>query len=254
LKILQKLLKRVGQALDTVTDQAERWRGHRVFLLDGSGFSMPDMSELQKEYGQPSAQKSGCGFPVAHMLLLFHAGTGLIRQVLTAPLRTHDMSRASAMHPELRENDVLVGDRGVSSFAHPALLFQRNLHGLFRAHPNVLIDFTPFRGHVEPGKNKKAKGTRRSRWLGHFGATDQVVEWFKPELRPDWMTAARERSCSQEPVATGTHGGQNRASGQNLRLPIDPPYSSPIRRAAAYLNKALQLTGRLLQCFEVDVY
>jgi len=195
LKIFQKLLKGVGHALDTVMDQAEHWRGHRIFMVDGSAFSMPDTPELQKKFGQPSAQKPGCGFPVAHMLLLFHAGTGLIRQVLTAPLRTHDMSRVAAMHPELRENDVLVGDRGVSSFAHLALLFQRRLHGLFRAHQNVLVDFTPFRAHVEPGQSKKAtKGTLRSRWLGHFGATDQVVQWFKPELRPDWMTAVEYAS------------------------------------------------------------
>ena len=195
LKIFQKLLNNVGQALEAVTDQAEHWRGHRVFLLDGSGFSMPDTPELQKEFGQPSAQKPGCGFPVAHMLLLFHAGTGLLRQVLTAPLRTHDMSRASAMHPELREDDVLVGDRGFCSFAHWALLFLRNMHALFRAHQNVLIDFTPFRPHVETGKGKKApKGTPRSRWLGHFAATDQVVEWFKPEQRPAWMTAEQYAS------------------------------------------------------------
>jgi|SRR3990172_9534464 len=81
---------------EAVTNQAERWRGHRVFWLDGSGFSMPDTPELQNKFGQPSAQKSGCGFPVAHLLLLFHAGTGLLRQVLAAPLRTHDMSQVAA--------------------------------------------------------------------------------------------------------------------------------------------------------------
>ena len=109
LKIFQKLLNSVGQALEAVTDQAERWRGHRVFLLDGSGFSMPDTPGLQKKFGQPGAQKPGCGFPVAHLLLLFHAGTGLLRQVLAAPLRTHDMSQVAALHPELGEGDVLAG-------------------------------------------------------------------------------------------------------------------------------------------------
>jgi len=80
LKIFQKLLNNVGQALEAVTDQAERWLGHRVFLLDGSSFSMPDTPELQEKFGQPGAQKPGCGFPVAHLLLLFHAGTGLLRR------------------------------------------------------------------------------------------------------------------------------------------------------------------------------
>src|SRR5881628_713287 len=33
LKIFQKLLNDVGQALASVTDQADRWLGHRVFLI-----------------------------------------------------------------------------------------------------------------------------------------------------------------------------------------------------------------------------
>ena len=68
LKIFQKLLNDVGQALESVTDQSDRWLSHRVFLLDGSAFSMPDTPELQQQFGQPGAQQPGCGFPVAHLL------------------------------------------------------------------------------------------------------------------------------------------------------------------------------------------
>jgi hypothetical protein len=34
---------------------------------------MPDTPALQKHFGQPSGQKKGCGFPVAHLLVLFEA-------------------------------------------------------------------------------------------------------------------------------------------------------------------------------------
>jgi hypothetical protein len=52
--------------------------GHRTFWVDGSSFSMPDTPALQEHFGQPGKQLPGCGFPVAHLLALFHAGTGLV--------------------------------------------------------------------------------------------------------------------------------------------------------------------------------
>jgi hypothetical protein len=190
LKIVQKLLNDVGRALESVTDGADRWLGHRVFLLDGSSFSMPDTPELRKKFGQPGVQKPGCGFPVAHLLLLFHAGTGLLRRVLAAPLRTHDMSQVAALHPELAAGDVLVGDRAFCSFAHLALILQRKMHAVFRVHQRQLVDFRPQRAHQVPGRGKARVGVPRSRWLEKLGVRDQLVEWFKPVDCPDWMTPA----------------------------------------------------------------
>jgi Transposase DDE domain len=190
LDVLQRLLRRVGQAVAPLADEAgTRWRGHRTFILDGSSFSMPDTPDLQRAFGQPGAQKPGCGFPVAHLLALFHAGTGLLLQVLAAPLRTHDMSQVAALHPQLRPGDVLVGDRAFCSFAHLALLLGQGLHGLFRLHQRVLVDFTPQRPYNEPGKKHQA-GLPGSRWLRQLGVSDQVVQWHKPRQRPEWLTAA----------------------------------------------------------------
>ena len=111
LLVLQTLLQRVATAFRPALDEHGRWRGHRTFHVDGSSFSMPDTPELQKEFGQPGAQKPGCGFPVAHLLTLFHAGTGFLLKVLAAPLRTHDMDQVAHVHPELQAGDVLIGDR-----------------------------------------------------------------------------------------------------------------------------------------------
>jgi hypothetical protein len=190
LQVLQTLLQRVGAALRATMDDAGRWFGHRVFHVDGSAFSMPDTPELQKEFGQPGNQRPGCGFPVAHMLTLFHAGTGFLLQVLTAPLRTHDMAQAALLHPGLGEGDVLVADRAFCSFAHLALLLQRKVHGVFRAHQKQIIDFHPHRAHNGPGQRHQ-KGRPNSRWLKRLGKHDQLVEYFKPkaQYRPTWMSA-----------------------------------------------------------------
>jgi Transposase DDE domain len=166
----------------------DRWRGRDVYLVDGSSFSMADAEELRAEFGQPSGQKPGCGFPVAHLLLLTDARTGYIRRALPAPGATHDMSRVAAIHPDVPAGAVLGGDRGFCSYAHLALCRQRQIDGIFRAHQRLLIDFTPGRPHTRPGA-KAAKGLPRSRWLRSLGRDDQLVEYLKPVERPEWMTA-----------------------------------------------------------------
>jgi len=37
------------------------WRGHRTFLTDGSGVSMPDLLELRNQFGQSGAGGAGKG-------------------------------------------------------------------------------------------------------------------------------------------------------------------------------------------------
>jgi hypothetical protein len=188
LAALRQLLKRLVSVLQPLMKSDGRWLGHRTFHIDGSGFSMPDTAELQKAFGQPGGQKAGCGFPVAHMLTLFHAGCGFLLNVLVAPLRTHDLAYAASMHDELEAGDVLVGDRAFCSFAHLALLSLRKLHGVFRIHQRQLVDFRPGRAYNRPGR-KRRKGLPSSRWLRRLGVTDQLVEWFKPRHRPEWMDA-----------------------------------------------------------------
>ena len=171
-------------------DATDLWHGHRVFLLDGSSFSMPDTPELRAEFGQPGVQAAGCGFPVAHLLVLFDAHSGYLLRALPAPLRTHDLAQAALLHPDLAAGDVLVGDRAFGSYAHLALLHGRGLHGLFRAHQKQLIDFRPGRPHVPPGGPRRGhKGMPRLRWRKRLGQDDQLVEYHKPKECPSWLTA-----------------------------------------------------------------
>jgi hypothetical protein len=190
LKVLQALLQRVGSALRPTLNDHGRWHGHRTFHVDGSSFSMPDEPALQREFGQPGNQRTGCGFPVAHILTLFHAGTGFLLQVLAAPLRTHDMDQVAHLHPELTAGDVLLGDRAFCSYAHFALLRARQLYGLFRAHQKLIISFQPGRACNGPGSGRRRKGIPSSYWLRRLGVRDQVVEYFKPKACPEWLALA----------------------------------------------------------------
>ncbi len=192
LKLFQSLLARCANAMLAAVKGERLWRGHRLWMLDGTGFSMPDAKPLQAFFGQPGAQKKGCGFPIAHSLALMHAGSGLVTRLLIAPLRTHDMSLVARLHDQLTTNDVVVGDRGFSSYAHLALLWRRGVFALMRAHQRLIVDFTPRRLHVPPSRKRTPAelGKPTSRWVRKLGKLDQIVEWFKPSSRPDWMTPA----------------------------------------------------------------
>ena len=158
LAVFQTVLRAVVKILVPATEVAGLWFGHRVLLIDGSSFSMPDVAALQAYFGQPGNQAKGCGFPVAHILALFHAGTGLLLEVFAAPLRSHDMAGVGGILPLLKRGDVLVADRGFCSFAHLALLICKGVHAVFRLHQKQIVDFTPGRAHARPGQKRAPKG------------------------------------------------------------------------------------------------
>ena len=194
-RLPRALLERLQQAVtDTLFDASdvrptELWHGHRAFLLDGSGFSMPDTPALRARFGQPGGQAEGCGFPVAHLLARFDAATGLLLRTAVLPLRSHDLAGAPALHTGLRAGDVLVGDRAFGSYAHLALCRQRGVRGVFRAHQKQIIDFRPHRRHATARSRKACQtGLPSSRWLKRLGKHDQLVEYVKPAGRPSWLT------------------------------------------------------------------
>lgn len=181
LELLQGLLTAVSQSVDqTAPAAADLFAGHRVLLVDGLCVSMPDTPALAVQYGYAAGQKPGLGFPVAKLLLLLDLSTGLIRRVLTRPYRTHELSQASQLHPELGAGDILVGDRAYCSFAHLALLLARQCHGLFRAHQRVVWDFV--------ARAQASATGLQARVVQVLGREDRLVVYRKPKARPVWMS------------------------------------------------------------------
>ena len=207
LAVLQTLLRNSATVMREA-GASELWCGLRPLLVDGSSTIAPDTPESQQAFGQPSGQKPGCGFPVPKVLGLFDAATGLILELLAFPLRTHEQSKVWKLHPLLGPLDLLVGDRGLCSFAHLAMLAARGVRGLFRMHQRQIVDFHPHRKargqaqHKARAKAKrrarrKEKGTKgnrdrerpTSRFVKRLAKHDQIVAWLKPVRRPAWMTA-----------------------------------------------------------------
>lgn len=214
LEVLQKLLHRSATAMSAAAS-APRWCGLRPLLVDGSSTIAPDTPSSQKAFGQPGEQKPGCGFPIPKVLGLFDAATGLIVELLAFPLRTHEQSKVWKLHPLLGPGDVLVGDRGLCSFAHLAMLSACGVAGLFRMHQRQIVDFRPHRhGSGEAkragrrkrnrqgngqaprrhGKQRVPSGQPSSQFVKRLGKHDQIVAWRKPSQRPKWMTRQQYES------------------------------------------------------------
>lgn len=182
LRLFERLLERLSYASHGAVAKEGRWHGHRTFLVDGTGRSLPDTPALQDAFGQSSTQQPGCGFPVMRLVALFHAGTGLLQRLVSVPLRTHDLSHVRTLHPELQQGDILVVDRGLCSYVHLALLFQAGIHAVFRIGARHIVDFTPYRSFVlhTVKHTPETYGGPRSRWIATHSRYDQRVEWFKP--------------------------------------------------------------------------
>jgi hypothetical protein len=162
-----------------------------LVLIDGTGFSMPDTDELREAFGQPSGQAPGCGFPVAHLLAVVDADTGYLLQSQVAPMNTHDSAAMTSADSVLERGDVVIADRGFCSFAHMARLRERGVFTVFRLHQKQIVSFRPHRRHATAAMSaQESQGLPRSRWIERLGKHDQIVEYFKPVQKPDWMTDA----------------------------------------------------------------
>jgi hypothetical protein len=168
-----EVVRGVTGELENWEERGARWRGHRTFHVDGTGFSMPDTPELQEAFGQPGMQGEGCGFPVAHLLTLFDAQTGLVLEAHPAPLRTHDLRHIGFIHEHLSAGDVLIGDKAFGSWAHLAMLGAAGAHGLFPLHQRR----QPSVGAL-PAGHAPATG----------GRFDRIERWPKPKSVPAWMS------------------------------------------------------------------
>jgi hypothetical protein len=183
---------RSGRARRASSGGLGHWCGHRIFLMDGSSCSMPDTPALQQHFGQPDGQRPGCGFPVAHLLILVDAYSGLILDVVISPLYTHDLTSAAQLHGYLESGDVLVGDRGFCSFGHVAVLHRAGLHALFRAHQRLKV--------ADPAQRPGVAGRRPRQTLefaAQLGAGDRLAWWRKPRQCARTMTPAQHAALPE---------------------------------------------------------
>jgi hypothetical protein len=210
LEALQELLRKSSASLREALggqcgEDLTCWRGHRTFLLDGTGTAVPDTPQLRDTFKRPVGHAKGPALPVPKVLGLFDAMTGLVVEATAFCLFVHEASKAALLHPLLAAGDLLVGDRGFCSYAHLALLRARGVLGLFRINQRwQIVSFRYRRKHYDRRRGDKGlkaqKGRPRSKWVRRLGRHDQVVKWIKPRFTdgPKWMTREQFDALPEE--------------------------------------------------------
>ena len=148
----------------------ELWLGRRVKVVAGTGVSMPDTAANQQAWPQPSGQKPGCGFPVVKLAACFCLASGALLQWVEGTLKEHDCRLLQKLLAAFQQGDVVLADRGFSSFPSLATLRARGVDAVMRLHQFRKLDWRA--GH-------------------RLGRRDRLVTWQKGQLQGQLWTAAQ---------------------------------------------------------------
>ncbi len=146
----------------------QRWKGRSVRVLDGTGITLPDTADNQAEFPQPCQQQAGCGFPVMQVVACFCLASGVLLKWVETELKRHESRILKKFIDFLRPGDVVLTDRGFSSYANLALLFEQGVDAVMRVHQAKQLDYK--QGKV-------------------LGPMDRLVTWVRPRRPKDWDKA-----------------------------------------------------------------
>jgi len=191
-----RLARRLGAALFSRARPEDLWCGRRVKVVDGTGCSMPDTPENQKEYPQPSSQRKGCGFPALSLVGVFCLTTGAVLDVALGRIHAHDLTLFRWLRRLFEPGDVMLADRGFCSFAEIALLAKQGVDTVMRLHQG------------------RARSAARPR---AFHARDRVETWRRPAACPkglrksDYRRLPKTLQIREVAYRVGTPGFRTRA-------------------------------------------
>ena len=169
-EVLVGLLGSVVERMKGLPQSTLTWLGRRVWIADATTVSMSDEPELQTAFPQPSAQKRGCGFPVARLEALFCWATGAIVDGVIGSLHTAELPLFRKLWHHFQPGDVVLCDRAYCAYVDMVRLLQRGVFCVFRLHHGRNADF---RRGKRLGKNDRLVTWQRPQWLKSMGISKE---------------------------------------------------------------------------------
>lgn len=138
---LEKAMSATAQTADRRVGQGGQLQGRPVKVVDGSSTQLADTLPNQQRYPQPSSQKPGCGFPVMKFVVLFSLCSGAILHLVCGSLLQHDLRLLRDLWEDLKQGDILLGDRAYGEYTTLARLPGRGVDVVARLHQRRKVDF-----------------------------------------------------------------------------------------------------------------
>ena len=172
------ILPRLRCAAAAQAEKARQlWHGFCVKVVDGTTTSLPDTAKNQRAYPQPGSQKPGCGFPLLRLVGVFSLSTGALLDYARGDKHQHELGLLRRLMHLFKAGDLVLADRGFSTYTLLALLLMRRVHCLFRLHQARPADLR--------------KGQR-------LGKKDRLFTWDKPLLRPRYLPKAIWKTIAKQ--------------------------------------------------------
>ncbi len=109
-------LDKIFKHTTRLTKETEKWKLHRVIVVDGTGLSMPDTPKNQELYPQQKTQKVGCGFPSARALACFCLFTGALISYRLGNKKSHELLLLRDQLETFNVGDILLADKMFCTF------------------------------------------------------------------------------------------------------------------------------------------
>jgi hypothetical protein len=173
LACLMELHQTLAAKLSARLTPPELWLGRRVKVVDGTGLSMPDTAANQKAWPQPSGQKPGCGFPVVKLAACFCLASGALLQWAEGTLKEHDCRLLQKLLSAFKKGDVVLADRGFSSFPSLATLLARGVDAVMRVHQFRKLDW---RAGQRLGRRDRLVTWKKNQFQGKLWSPEQWAQ------------------------------------------------------------------------------
>jgi|SRR5665213_794170 len=162
---------------------ASTFKGMATFLVDGLSFLVEDTPALAAKYGKASNQRGASkGYPTPKLLTLMRAGAALVSKAIVLPYAKQEYTCLSRLFKSLLLHSLVLGDRGLVSFAHLALLSNQGHEGCFQ---------------LPRGKVVKGRGKGHRTCVRRLGRQDMLVRWIACD-RPKWISKERWESLAKQ--------------------------------------------------------
>lgn len=117
----------------------DKWRGHRVVLVDGTCLTLPDTADLHSEFDTNHGRCGPRRYPLARMVCLSLARTMAIVDYRLGAYREDENSLLNKMLKTLCKGDLLIGDRHFAGANLYWNYMQNGLEYLTQAHQKLIV-------------------------------------------------------------------------------------------------------------------